>query len=463
MASSWVLKTRQMSEAGKEILLREALASHMRSTRDRQLFHELLKETQPLKNVFSFFAAFYLHSYQGIRLLSPSEEPGAGSDMKDELGDEERRQLELEVRQLLSDKQREEIEVAKITSGLTIRLIDALVGSNPSAPDATEKALSLIKDGLGQIPSEYNANHDIDLILDVTGWAEEWRKDLYVKASGLKESALSLREELLRDHPAEVPETTVLRMGIEKIFGRVEYAKGRLLDAIVPVNWNRIVEDTVKRFSGRANDLRGLRAAHEIRIALLEDLDANYDTPTTLDEYENRLGEVVSGRIAEILGTDPETVLESLANLLYVDSDEIRAQLRRRGINDPEIIGPGLQTLTAAPTADPSQPSVSKEELETLERSLKTLEKMERLLDGPVKGFLRSKGYWSAELEKTSIDLLTKERDKLVGIEVEILKELQNKMRVPPPEEVVRLIGVREQVKSGALSGLGVSSARDFT
>ncbi|MFW9817453.1 MAG: hypothetical protein ACFFEW_16135 [Candidatus Thorarchaeota archaeon] len=463
MASSWVLKTRQMSEAGKEILLREALASHMRSTRDRQLFHELLTEIQPLRNVFSFFAAFYLHSYQGIRLLSPSEEPGAGSDMTDELDDEERRQLELEVRQLLGDKQREEIEVAKITSGLTIRLIDALAGSNPSASDTPEKALSLIKDGLGQISSEYNANHDIDLILEITGWAEEWRKDLYVKASGLKESALSLREELLRDHPAEVPETTVLRMGIEKIFGRVEYAKGRLLDAIVPVNWTSIVEDTVKRFSRRADDLRGLRGAHEIRIALLEDLESNYDTPTTLGEYENRLGGVVSGRIAEILETDSETVLESLANLLYVDSDEIRAQLRRRGISDPNVIGPGLKTLTAAPTADPSQPSVSKEEMETLERSLKTLEKMERLLDGPVKGFLKSKGYWSAELEKTTIDLLTKERDKLVGIEVEILKELKNKMRVPPPEEVVRLIGVREQVKSGALSGLGISSARDFT
>ncbi|MFW9837945.1 MAG: hypothetical protein ACFFE7_10520, partial [Candidatus Thorarchaeota archaeon] len=66
MASSWVLKTRQMSEAGKEILLREALASHMRSTRDRQMFHELLQEKQPLQDVFSFFAAFYLHSYQGV-------------------------------------------------------------------------------------------------------------------------------------------------------------------------------------------------------------------------------------------------------------------------------------------------------------------------------------------------------------------------------------------------------------
>ncbi|MHA2024939.1 MAG: hypothetical protein ACW98U_03465 [Candidatus Thorarchaeota archaeon] len=463
MASSWVLKTRQMSEAGKEILLREALASHMRSTRDRKLFDELLKETQPLEDVFSFFAAFYLHSYQGVRLLTPSEEPGAGSEMKDELGDEERRQLELEVRQLFADKQRQEIDVAKITSELTLRLIDSLAGTDPSAPETTDKAVHLIKDSLSQIPGEYSPNHDVDLILEITGWGDQWRKDLYVKASGLKESSLSLREELLRDHPAEVPETSVLRMGIEKIFGNVEYAKGRLLEAIVPVSWTAIATDTATKFCKRADDLKGLRNAHEIRIALLEVLEADFDTPTTLEEYESRLGGVVSGRVAEILQADSQTIFETLAHLLYVGSDDIRAQLRRKGISDSSVISPGLKALTTEVVTDPSQPEVSKDEMEQLERSLKTLEKMERLLNGPVKGLLKSKGYWSAELEKVTIDLFTKDRDKLVGIEVEILEELKKKMRVPPPPEMVRLLGVREQVKTGALSGLGISSARDFT
>ncbi|MFW9926858.1 MAG: hypothetical protein ACFFDM_08835, partial [Candidatus Thorarchaeota archaeon] len=373
MASSWVLKTRQMSEAGKEILLREALASHMRSTRDRQLFHELLKETQPLQDVFSFFAAFYLHSYQGIRLLTPSDEPGVGSDMKDDLGDEERRQLELEVRQLLSEKQREEIDVAKITSELTLHLIDSLAGIDASSQEIKEKIIQMLKEALGQIPAEYTSNHDIDLVLEITGWADQWRKDLYVKASGLKESAMSLREELLRDHPSEVPETTILKMGIEKIFGRVEYAKGRLLEAVVPVRtWDAIASGIAGRFRKRSEDLKGLRNSHEMRIAMLEVLQAEFETPTTLEEYEKKLGEIVSNRIAEILNTDAETILETLANLLLVSSDDIRAQLRRRGISDPTVIGPGLQSLTIETVTDSSQPVVSKEEMESLERSLKT-------------------------------------------------------------------------------------------
>ena len=463
MASSWVLKTRQMSEAGKEILIREALASHMRSTRDRQLFHELLKETQPLQDVFSFFAAFYLHSYQCVRLLSPSEEPGAGSEMKDELGDEERRQLELEVRQLFSDKQRQEIDVAKLASELTLRFIDDLSGSSPS-PDLDEKITALIKNTWNQIPSEYNGNHDIDLVLEVTGWAQQWRHELYVKASGLKESSLSLRDELQKEHPSEVPETTVLRMGLEKILGSANYAKGRLTDAIIPVkSWDAITSAISERFCKPPEALKGLRYAHEIRLAMLESLEDEYDTPTTLEGYESRMGHVVINKAADILTTDPDYALETISSFLHVSVDDIRAQLRRKGINDQSMIGPGLKSLTEETASDSAAPEVSKEEMEHLERSLKTLEKIERTLDGPVKGMLRSRGMRAIELDKINIDMFTKDRAKLAGIEVEVLEALKKKMRVPPPEEIIRLLKTREQVQSGALSTLGISSARDFS
>jgi len=463
MASSWVLKTRQMSEAGKEILLREALVSHMRSTRDRQLFHELLKENQPLEDVFSFFAAFYLHSYQGVRLLTPSEEPGAGSEMKDELGEEERRQLELEVRQLFSDKQRQEIDVARITSELTIRLVDELGGTSPS-PAHSEKIKSLILSALNQISSDYSANHDIDLILEITGWGQQWRNDLYIKASGLKESAMSLREELLREHPSEVPETTVLRMGLEKILGQVEYAKGRLGDTLLPVrSWDDITSAISERFCRPKDYLKGLRNAHEIRLAMLEVLEAEFDIPTTLEGYESKMGQVVSNKAAEILTIDSDDALDTISNFLHVSVDDIKAQLRRKGISDSSVIGPGLKALTEETVSDTSLPEISKEEMDMLERSLKTLEKIEKTLDGPVKGLLKSKGMRASELEKIDIHMFTKDRAKLYGIEVEVLEELKKKMRVPPPEEVTRLLQTREKIQSGELSTLGVSSARDFS
>lgn len=463
MASSWVLKTLQMSEAGKEILLREALASHMRSSRDRQMFHELLKETQPLEDVFSFFAAFYLQSYQGVRLLTPSEEPGAGSDMKDELGVEERRQLELEVRQLFSNKQREEVYIAKLVSKLTTRLIDELAGTNPN-PDNKETAFNLLKDSLEKIPSEYNSNHDIDLILEVTGWGQEWRHELYVKASGLKESALSLRDELLREHPSEVPETTILRMGLKKILGKIEYSKGHLVDATFPdKSKDEISSAITKRFCQPIDTLKGLRNAHEIRLHILEVLDEEFDVPTTLEGYESRIGQVITSKAAEILSVDSNSALDTISSFLNVNPDDIKSQLRRKGITDSSIIGPGLKSLINDTISDTSKPAISKEELELLERSLKTIEKIETTLNGPVKGMLKSKGLRATELDQINIDMFTKDRAKLVGIEIEVLEALKKKMRVPPPDEVIRLLETREQVKSGALSSLGISSARDFS
>jgi hypothetical protein len=464
MASSWVLKTRQGSEAGKEILLREALVTHMRSTRDRQLFTEILTETQPLEDVFSFFAAFYLHSYQGIRLLKASDSPELTADGKDDLGQEERRQLELEVRQLYGDKQREEIDVARISSELTIRLCDELGGKDSSSPELQKKIISLVKEYLQKIPSTYTPNHDIDLIIDITGWGPQWRDDLYTKASGLKESALSLREELLREHPAEIPETTVLLMGLQQIYSRVEYAKGRLVDALIPPrNWDNIASAISKRFCKAVDELKGVRQAHKIRLAMLEAIEDDYDTPTTIDDYEWRLGKVVTGPVANIIAEDSALVVSILSALLNIDADDLKAQLRRKGISDVSIIGDGLRALTDSIEETPTGPQVSKEEMEHLERSLKTLEKLEGTLERPVKGLLKARGLRATELDKISIDLLAKNRNSLVGIENEVLEELSKKMRVPPPEEVIRLMEIRAQVRSGALSSLGISSARDFS
>ncbi|TFG34416.1 hypothetical protein EU527_03665 [Candidatus Thorarchaeota archaeon] len=464
MSSSWVLKTRQGSEAGKEILLREALATHMRSTRDRQLFAELLRETQPIEDVFSFFASFYLHSYQGVRLLNANDAPQLTTEGTDELGQEERRQLELEIRQIFDDKQREEIDTARITSELIIRLCNELASKDPSSPELKEQIIILVKEYLRKIPSEYTPNHDIDIILEVTGWGQEWRGDLYTKASGLKESSLSLREELLRDHPSEVPETTILKMGLENIFGRIEYAKGRLVDALVPIkNWAAIASAIIERFCKDATALDSMRNAHKIRLELLEVIEENYDIPTTIDDFEKRLGERIVDPIASILASNPLIIIDTLSHLCHINVDDLKAQLRRKGIDDPTVITSGLKSLTSVVEDSPSGPQVGKDEMEMLERSLKTLEKIENTLERPVKGLLRSKGLRTSELDKITVDLLMKDRTTLVGIELEVLSELEKKMRVPPPEEVKRLMEIRDQIKTGALSSLGISSAKDFS
>lgn len=464
MSSTWILKTHQMSEAGKEILLREALATHMRSHRDRQLFEEILREAQPLEDVFSFFAAFYLHSYQGVRLLSPEDAPGLTAEGRDELGDEERRQLELEVRQMLADRQREEVDLSRIASELTIKLCDRLAGKDSQGEDVLESIVSLLREHLAHIPEEYSPNQDLDLIIELTGWGPDWRNELYVKASGFKESAMSLREELLRDHPSEVPETTVLCTAIEKVFGRIEYVPDHLLKTqLSPMAWTTVAEATAKRFCKPQEAILPLRIAHQMRLSMLQVLEDELDTPTTIEEYETRLGKVIAGPVADLLVSNSAMILEILSAFLGIDDEDLRAQFRRRGISDLSAVAAGLKALTEVSAPTEEGPEVSKEELEMLERSLKTVEKLEHLLEKPVKGMLKSRGLNPIELERVSIDLLTRNESFLVGIETEVLHELRQKTRVPPPEEMKRLLEIRDQVKSGALSSLGISSAKDFS
>ena len=462
MAGSWILKTRQMSEAGKEILLREALVNHMRSNRDRQLLTEIAEGPRPMEDILSFFASFWLYHYQGIKLLGFDEAQDLTIEHKDEATREERRQLELEIRLLLGVKFQEEVDVSRLVSEFFINAVDKIGGKTATDQSTNDTVLSLIKEYLGKIPTDYSPNQDIDFINEVTGWGAEWRRELYAKASGLKETALSLKDELLKPRDDETAEITVLTRGLSQVFGTVKYAKGRPMQSISDSTWNAITDAVLKRFCQGPTELQAIRAAHEFKLQLIEAIEIDLETPTSLEEYEAKMGQVVANHLSEMIRTEPESAYNMLSQLLQISSSDIKAALRLKGIKDVLQLADGLMSV-AEPAAEAEGPSVNKEDLEIMERSLRRLEKLETTLQKQVKGMLRAKGWRASELDKISLDLLTKDRSSLMGIEVQVLETLESKMRVPSPEDLKLLIKQREQVHDGALSSLGMTSVSDIS
>ena len=463
MASSWILKTRQMSEAGKEILLREALVNHMRSNRDRQLLTEIAEGPRPMEDILSFFASFWLYHYQGVKLLGFDEAQDLTIELKDEATREERRQLELEIRLLLGVKFQEEIDVSRLVSEFFIDAADKIGGKSTTDQNTKDMALSLVKEYLGKIPTNYSPNHDIDFINEVTGWGADWRQELYAKASGLKETALSLRDELLKPRDEETAEITVLTRGLSQVFGTVKYAEGRPMQSISDSTWNTITDAVLKRFGQSPMELQAIRAAHEFRLGLIEAIEIDLETPTSLEEYEAKMGQVVANHLSEMISSEPESAYNMLSQLLQISSSDIQAALRVKGIKDVLQLADGLMSVAEPAAAEAEGPSVNKEDLEVMERSLRRLEKLETTLQKQVKGMLRAKGWRASELDKISLDLLTKDRSSLMGIEIQVLETLESKMRVPSPEDLKLLIKQREQVQDGALSSLGMTSVSDIS
>jgi len=463
VASSWILKTRQMSEAGKEILLGEALVNHMRSNRDRQLLTEIAEGPRPMEDILSFFASFWLYHYQGVKLLGFDEAQDLTIELKDEATREERRQLELEIRQLLGVKFQEEIDVSRLVSEFFINAVDKIADKSTTDQSTKDIALSLVKEYLGKIPTDYSPNHDIDFINEVTGWGAAWRRELYTKASGLKETALSLRDELLRPRDEETVEITVLTRGLSRIRGTVKYAEGRPMQSISDSAWNTIADAVLKRLGQSPLETQAIRAAHELKLDLVEAVEIDLETPTSLEEYEAKMGQVVAKHLSEMIKAEPDSTYNMLSQLLQINSSDIQAALRVKGIKDVLQLADGLMSVAEPPTAKAEGPSINKEDLEVMERSLKRLEKLETTLQKQVKGMLRAKGWRSSELDKISLNLLTKDRSTLMGIEVQVLETLESKMRVPSPEDLKLLIKQREQVHDGALSSLGMTSVSDIS
>ncbi len=467
MSSSWLLKTRQMSEAGKEIILSEALATHMRSPRDRKLVMGEFAEKHPLEDLISFFGAFYLYHYQGLRLLQIDSADDLSIEEMEALTKKERELLEVEVRMMLGEKQREEIDVSRISSEFIVSMCDYLLGSVPKDDrESISDVISLLKDHFQMIPTSYSLNSEIDFINEVAGWGSTWRRELYVKASGLKEAALSLRDELLKPHYEEIVESTVLLKGIEKITGQIRLMCGRVFTDDLPrEQWAKVAEAVLEHFRNPNVSLPALREANRIRISVIDVLEQEIETPMTFEEYESLLVKVIVEGIGKI--PDGVDLLDTLSYFVAIPLDDVRAALRSNRITDPSTIIEGLNAtvvdMDASESAETSDsPSLSQEELEELTRNIRRLEKIEHTLERPVKGMLKAKGLRAAELDKISIEFLTKPRSSLLGFEIQVLEELKKKIRVPPPEEISRLLQLREEFKSGSLTGVEMSRSSEL-
>ncbi|MHA1638136.1 MAG: hypothetical protein ACTSUB_09000, partial [Candidatus Thorarchaeota archaeon] len=464
MSSNWILKTRQMGEAGKEILLRQALATHMRSSRDRKLVMSNFEDKQPLEDIISYFGAFYLYNYQGVKLLQLDATKDMTIEEMEVLTKSERSQLEIEIRQLLGDKLREEIDVLRLVSEFIVELCDAVGTTDLNSVEAKTATLGLLKKFLGMIPPEYSHNNEIDFINEITGWGATWRNEIYVKASGLKESSMSLREELLKAHDYEVAETSVLKQGISALLGRSAYLEQRPSAMMIPDSrWAIIVDAIIDHILRGKFSVSVMRNVHETRVNLLELMESEIESPTTLEEFEQRVGAEIASQITDLIKTNPSDYIEIISLFIGMATADVSAHLRENRLTDAQVIMDGLATSEVQSDDDGAeQPTHTKEELEQITRQLRTLEKIEHALEKPVKGMLRSKGLRAAELDKISLELLIKDRTSLIGIEIEVLESLKKKVRVPPPEDIKRLMKLREDVQSGSIGGTAVTSSTDI-
>ncbi|TXT57362.1 MAG: hypothetical protein BAJATHORv1_10063 [Candidatus Thorarchaeota archaeon] len=471
MSSNWLVKTRQMSEAGKEIFLGEALVTHMRSSRDRQLFKRRLDGAVFLEDLIREFAAFYLHTYQGTIVISYEESGDVPAEEKEKVAKDEQTLLREEIKLVLDKRYNEGLHTLKTISEFVITFCNDY--TTASTDDTARSRVSdLIKEYLTNIPSEYSPNCRVDFLNAITGWADKWREELYIKASGLKESSLSLIDELTRPHDQEIVEISVLKRGIEQIIGETTYLRSTITpSAINSEAWKHIVDTVIDNLCKGTIETNIAKTVHALRIEILDFIESKLKESYTIEKLESELGAFVAERFAQVLQEYSQIAFDILDYYTNTPPGTSQSTLGRKGIRSVEELVAGLLQASKdvgaeteiKPEGQPEAPAFTKEELERLERSLKTIDKLEQTLEKPVKGMLKARGLRASELDKIDITFLTKDRKSLLGMEVPVLEALKKKMRVPPPDEVKKLLEARELVKSGALKSMGVSSASDMS
>jgi hypothetical protein len=283
--------------------------------------------------------------------------------------------------------------------------------------------------------------------------------DLYVKASGLKESSLSLREEMNREHEHEAVEISLLKRSIRRMTGESGFLPKVVRSSEIRSDYlKEVVEAVVGRMPRDTIAQKAFRVAAETRLAMIDLIETEIDVPTTLEALEKRVADTVSEKLAEAIEGDPQATDQLLAALLQMSLIEVRSVLKQNKIDDFRALARALRVTSVEPSAGAQTPKYSTAEFGNLERSVRAAEKLEQILEKQVKGLLRSKGLRATELEGITVSFLVKPRNSLVAIEKQVLDELQKKTRVPSPEEVVQLLAARDSISKAPQGQPGSST-----
>ncbi len=454
-----VIRTRQMREAGKELILIEALPIHIRSSRDRRNLVQFVgSEKFTLNDALLDFAAMYLYHFQGVRLFDISEAQLNAEEQQKKI-EEEKELLRSEIRYLVNNYHIDEIKLAIDEIKILLDIIRVLKSTH-AQNEQMAKIEEILENYLTENANKYPGFLIVDLIGYITGWAKKYRSQLYQKASSLKETSLSLKQEMLRRHEEDVIEIYTF---IE-VFNRLKFEESMLQD---PLTWDKftnvkddILKSIVEHLERSQYSLDVLEGMYSIKLGIISKVAEYIDKEINFDNIDSLFSRVSRENLLHVFETLHDKTIDAIAALFDISKSEVMMDLRRSGISTASQL---FETLKSSGSA---QGEVSIEldfvdDLDVLQRDLRHLAKIRQSLEKKVKPRLLARGLRGDALMQIHIDFLLKPREKLFGIENQVLSELSKIVTIPPPDKLKDMLEIEKKVTE-SLNKLGFSSISEL-
>jgi len=347
---SGVRRRTTASEGARQFITTELLTSRLRREQDnKQIIGlvELINKKGKIGKIEDFLIAtgvIHLYHYVGLRTQAEMSDSLLTLDAEKLYDKTQKELLFIELKDIIQDLVKKEIEIYEKELNLRIQLVKNLLEKKSSKEpfkDQTfeEKNQKLMHKTLLGLFRRYPAQYFYDFIGKIYDLADQKREDILVKAGQLKATSLEIEEELKREYEDNEKFIELITFNYVKneinskwdLKGHVKQLETQkvLLKKIESDILKKLIDDLPFSKIG----LNAKLAALELKLEIINFIKYLYDVEKSLEDIEIEIGKKIKFDLLKQATNGPQFFLNFLSEYLNQPFDEILEFLKKYQVN----------------------------------------------------------------------------------------------------------------------------------
>ncbi len=322
----------------------DLIISHFKREADKEKIFEIVEEKFTLEDILIATASVHLYHNIGIRVSEALDLSKGTIESTRELELLQKRILYNEIKVLLKDSFRSEINMLKRLIDLENKFIDLLINLRQKGYFDEEKETlfndleKYIEKELLEIVLDYRPSSFYDLIGDLIGLTNNIKDDILKRGAEFKDLSVELEKRLLieekEDKYLELSSLTKTIKKLKEDFEFKSYKELKMEAMPIRMIKKKIIDYEFNKFPVSVLGLKAFKRANDLKKNIIEKIESGLEQEIKYDQFEEKMLDYLKEEIIKELSTNANDFIYFLQNLNEEKFKEISYLLNKYGIHN---------------------------------------------------------------------------------------------------------------------------------
>ena len=322
----------------------DLIISHFKREADKEKIFEIIDEKFTLEDILIATASVHLYHNIGIRVGEALDLSKGTIESTKEMELLQKRILYNEIKVLLKDSFKSEIDMLNRIIDLENKFLDLLVELRQKEYFDEEKENlfndleKYIEKELLKIVLDYRASNFYDLIGDLIGLTNNIKDEILEKGAEFKDLSVELEKRLMieekEDKYLELSSLTKIIKKLKEDFEFKSYKELKMEAMPIRMIKKKIMDYEFNKFPVSIPGLRAFKRANDLKKNIIKKIEDGLEQEIQYERFEEKMLDYMKKEIIKELSTNANDFIYFLQNLNEENFKEISYVLNKYGINN---------------------------------------------------------------------------------------------------------------------------------